>query len=144
MPGVTNFLISYKIDQENASQSYDSIKNQAIKAIEAIKYIINNPHVKGGFGIKTIDQWCEDIRFAKSMISNINQGRTLPALGEGPESVEYQEFEKLLEDFDAKCGFKGGKIYKLKGRSKKQNKTKISKKYKGKSKTFKKSKRLGK
>ena len=151
IPGVTEAIVEYKIHQQNATEVYHSVKNLALRAIIEIENIKNNPHIKVGFGIKTIDQWCQDIRFAKMMIINIDQGRTLPALHEGPNSVKYKEFAKLMDNYalNVVCGFikvKGGKNYKLKGtrNSNIQHQSRISKKYKSK-KIFRKSKkRLGK
>ena len=145
IPGVTEALISLKVELEEGTKSYHGIKNQAIKAIEQVKNINNNPHVIRGFENTPKDQWCEDIRFAQNMTLLIDGGRTFPPLDE--DNNKYKEFKRLIFDdkVNRACRFKGGKFYKLKVKriSKTQKQSRNSKKYKGKSKTFK-SKKLGK
>lgn len=145
IPVVGELAASYTVAQEQATKSYHDMKNNTITAINTLNERINNPSSGPiGFGKQTKDELCYNIQFTDGVLSLIDQGQTLPASDEGPNSDEYKKFKTLVSNAKVICNIKGGNFYKLKIKSKnKTKKTRNSKKYKGK-KLFKKSKRLAK
>lgn len=148
IPGVGEAIANMTIAQEEATKSYQVMKKDTIDAINKLKELNERKkdpgYVPEGFSVssKNDRELCDTIQFTQGILSLIDQGRTLPSSIEGPETVNYKDFKKIVDESISNCQT-GGKFYKLKVKSK--NKTRNSKKYKKyKGKKFRKSKRLGK
>lgn len=124
--GFGSTIAEFKVAEEENAKLYFGLKTK-------IKEKLLEEKDKQKFSI----QLCDYFKDAKDLISYIEEKSKLRPADETEPG--YEEFKAILDNQDnnKKCGFSGGKFYKLKVKSK--NKTRKSKKYKGKK--FRKSKK---